>query len=126
MNGAAVSWRSKKQTCEALSTAEAEFVALSAAAKEALWMLRLLTNLSVNVDEPVTIYQDNQLAISMSKNQHSQGNCFSRIAIGVKPSLNFSLESTSLTEGQESPLTQPEVKNEILAFSKNVSAICIP
>ena len=73
MNGAAVSWQSKKQTCVALSTAEAEFVALSAATQEALWMQRLLTNLSVNVDEPVTIYEENQSAISMSKNQQFHG-----------------------------------------------------
>ena len=68
INGAAVSWRSKKQTCVALSTAEAEYIALSAAAQEALWMRQLLTDLNVNIDEPVTIYEDNQSAIAMSKN----------------------------------------------------------
>ncbi len=38
ISGGAVSWRSKKQTCVALSTAEAEYVALASAAQEALWM----------------------------------------------------------------------------------------
>ena len=33
MSGAAVSWKSQKQTCVALSTVEAEFIALSAAAQ---------------------------------------------------------------------------------------------
>ncbi|CAB4042840.1 Hypothetical predicted protein [Paramuricea clavata] len=73
INGAAVSWRSKKQTCVALSTAEAEYVALSAAAQEALWMRQLLTDLNVNIDEPMTIYEDNQSAIAMSKNPQFHG-----------------------------------------------------
>ena len=73
MNGAAVSWRSKNQTCVALSTAEAEYIALSAAAQEALWMRQLLANLNVNFDEPVTIYEDNQSAICMSKNPQFHG-----------------------------------------------------
>ncbi|CAB4043194.1 Hypothetical predicted protein, partial [Paramuricea clavata] len=73
INGAAVSWRSKKQTCVALSTAEAEYVALSAAAQEALWMRQLLTDLNVNIDKPMTIYEDNQSAIAMSKNPQFHG-----------------------------------------------------
>ena len=38
LNGGAVSWRSNKQSCVALSTAEAEYmyIALSAAAQESL------------------------------------------------------------------------------------------
>ena len=73
MSGATVSWRSKKQTCVALSTAEAEYIALSAATQEALWMRQLLTNLSVNVEKPITIYEDNQSAIAMSKNPQFHG-----------------------------------------------------
>ena len=38
ISGGAVSWRSKKQTCVALSTAEAEYVALASAAQEAIWI----------------------------------------------------------------------------------------
>ena len=34
MNGGAVTWKSKKQSCVALSTAEAEYVALSSAAQQ--------------------------------------------------------------------------------------------
>ena len=73
MSGATVSWRSKKQTCVALSTAEAEYIALSAATQEALWMRQLLTNLSVNIEKPITIYEDNQSAIAMSKNPQFHG-----------------------------------------------------
>ncbi len=43
LNGGAVSWRSKKQSGVALSTAEAEYVALSAAAQEAMWLKQLMS-----------------------------------------------------------------------------------
>uniref|UniRef100_A0A1X7VKA3 Reverse transcriptase Ty1/copia-type domain-containing protein n=1 Tax=Amphimedon queenslandica TaxID=400682 RepID=A0A1X7VKA3_AMPQE len=39
--GTAVSWRSRKQTCMALSTAEAEYIALSKAAQEGIWLRQL-------------------------------------------------------------------------------------
>ncbi len=38
MCGATVSWRSRKQTCVALSTAEAEYIALASATQEATWL----------------------------------------------------------------------------------------
>ena len=40
-----VSWRSRKQSCVALSTAETEYVALTLAAQEAIWLNRLLAEL---------------------------------------------------------------------------------
>ena len=39
--GGPISWSSKKQKCVALSTAEAEYVALSGAAQECLWLRQL-------------------------------------------------------------------------------------
>ncbi|KAJ9538566.1 hypothetical protein OSB04_031299 [Centaurea solstitialis] len=43
--GGVISWVSKKQTCIAHSTMEAEFIALAAAGKEAEWIRDLLTDL---------------------------------------------------------------------------------
>ncbi len=45
ISGAAVSWRSKKQSCVALSTAEAEYMALASATQEVVWMRKLLADL---------------------------------------------------------------------------------
>ena len=42
ISGGAVSWKSKKQGCVALSTAEAEYIALSSAAHESIWLQQLL------------------------------------------------------------------------------------
>ena len=39
MSGGAISWLSQKQTTVALSTAEAEYVALGSATQEAIWVI---------------------------------------------------------------------------------------
>ena len=63
-----ISWRTSKQTCVALSTAEAEYVALSAAAQEAVWLKQLFIDLNINSNEPVKMYEDNQSAICLAEN----------------------------------------------------------
>ena len=66
ISNAAVSWRSKKQSCVALSTAEAEYMALSSAFQEAAWMRQLLAGLiGIKVDSlsPTLIFEDNQSTI---------------------------------------------------------------
>ncbi len=45
LSGAPISWRSKKQTSIALSTAEAECIALSSATQEAMWLKQLMSEL---------------------------------------------------------------------------------
>ena len=70
---AAISWKSSKQKCVALSTAEAEYVALSATVQEALW-LQQLTNDLVNMSvQEMTVYEDNESTISLAKNQYLYG-----------------------------------------------------
>ena len=64
---AAVGWESKKQKTIALSTAEAEYMALSKACKEAIFVKELLQALIGNND-PIQIYCDNQSAIKLSSN----------------------------------------------------------
>jgi hypothetical protein len=62
-----VSWSAKKQKVTALSTLEAEYMAMSQAAREATWMLRMLKELGTNV-QFVKIFADNQGAIALTKN----------------------------------------------------------
>ena len=66
--GAAISWKSKKQTCVAQSTAEAEFVALYFAAQEATWMREVLRDLKENHLRPIVIHEDNQSCIAKVRN----------------------------------------------------------
>ena len=74
MSGAAISWRSKKQTCVALSTAEAENMPLASAAQEAIWMRQLLTDLRNNQTAATQIFEDNQSAICLAKNPQTHWN----------------------------------------------------
>ena len=71
--GGAVTWSSKKQSCVALSTAEAEYIALSSAAQEAVWMRQLTTELGSPPETATIIHEDNQSAISMTKNPQFHG-----------------------------------------------------
>ena len=56
MSGGAISWVSQKQATVALSTAEAEYIALGSATQEAIWLRQLLSDLKVNVEEPTEIF----------------------------------------------------------------------
>mmetsp|Transcript_40744 Transcript_40744/g.83342 ORF Transcript_40744/g.83342 Transcript_40744/m.83342 type:complete len:410 (-) Transcript_40744:207-1436(-) len=75
LHGAAVSWKSKMQPTVALSTAEAEYMAASRAAQEALYICHLLRDLGYELSEPTVIYEDNQGCISMSKNSVMRDRC---------------------------------------------------
>ena len=62
-----VSWSSKKQSTVAKST-EAEYVALSQAAQEAIWLCRLLCDFGCKANGPTLINEDNQGAIEIARN----------------------------------------------------------
>ncbi len=66
--GAAFAWESKKQSVVALSTTEAEYVALSSAAKEASYITKLVNEMGFGDVPAVKIYSDNQSALSLAKN----------------------------------------------------------
>ena len=73
MGGTAVSWKSNKQSCVALSTAEAEYVALAAAAQEAKWLQRLTSDLLDYEIGATEIFEDNQSAICLAKTPQFHG-----------------------------------------------------
>ncbi|PKI66326.1 hypothetical protein CRG98_013288 [Punica granatum] len=62
LNGGAVSWKSSKQETVADSTIEAEYIAASNAAKEAVWIKKFVTELAVvlGTADPVDLYCDKQ------------------------------------------------------------------
>lgn len=64
LNGA-ISWSCRQQDCVSLSTAEAEFIALSEACKEAVYLRRLLYDFNWMGEEIVAIYEDNQSVLKM-------------------------------------------------------------
>ena len=68
-----VSWSSKKQSTVALSTMEAEYVALAHATKEAIWLRALLGELHLGTDAPTIISTDNLAAIAFSQDHQFHG-----------------------------------------------------
>lgn len=66
-SGGAVSWQSRLQKCVALSTTEAEYIAITEASKELLWMKKFLQELGLEQDKYI-LYCDSQSAIHLSKN----------------------------------------------------------
>ena len=64
-----ITWCSRKQTTIALSSTEAEYVALSEAAQEACWLRSLYSKLGLLQEEvPTLIWGDNEGLIAMAKN----------------------------------------------------------
>ena len=68
INGTAVSWKSKKQTTTALSSAEAEYYAAGEATKEILWLRQLLSEIGCTQPTGTRLYGDNETAISIASN----------------------------------------------------------
>ena len=63
--GNVVSWTVRKQRSVALSTADAEYVSLSLAACEGMWIRSLLNEINIRVSQ-FTLFEDNQSAIYIS------------------------------------------------------------
>ncbi|GJX97951.1 retrotransposon protein, putative, unclassified [Tanacetum coccineum] len=68
-----VSWMSKRQDCTAMSSAKAEYVALSASCAQVMWMRTQLKDYGFNYNK-IPLYYDSQSAVAISCNpvQHSR------------------------------------------------------
>uniref|UniRef100_A0AAV1TWQ2 Uncharacterized protein n=1 Tax=Peronospora matthiolae TaxID=2874970 RepID=A0AAV1TWQ2_9STRA len=69
MNNSCISWRSKKQRTAALSLTEAEYMALSEATQEAVWLKVFLCELDeMTSNQAIKIFEDDQGSIALTKN----------------------------------------------------------
>ncbi|KAL0296018.1 UNVERIFIED_CONTAM: Retrovirus-related Pol polyprotein from transposon TNT 1-94 [Sesamum radiatum] len=73
LNGGVVAWKSSKQDTTADSTREAEYIAASEAAKEAVWMKNYIQELGVvpSIAKPIVIFCDNNGAIDQAEKLRS-------------------------------------------------------
>lgn len=69
--GGAITWASQRQLVIALSSTEAEYIALATATQESIWLRRFLSELGCQQIEPTLIQVDNQGAIKLAKNLES-------------------------------------------------------
>ena len=73
MAGGAVTWSSKRQATVALSTVEAEYVAMSRCAQQMVWMQSWLDEVTIEHEMPGVIKGDSRGAISLTKNTRDHG-----------------------------------------------------
>ena len=67
--GPLISWKSRKQPVVALSTCEAEYIALTAAVQEALYLRQFLNDIGMNHQGQLpVIFEDNQGTIALANN----------------------------------------------------------
>jgi len=70
VDGGAVLWSSKKQELVTLSTTEAEYVAQTHAAKEAVWLRCLFGKLFPVINKPTDLHSDSQSVIALTIGGH--------------------------------------------------------
>ena len=71
LNNGAIAWKSRRQPTVALSTMESEYMALTDATKELVWVKSLLAELGYSngkSNDPTDLFSDNQGAIALAKN----------------------------------------------------------
>ncbi|KAA0050819.1 Beta-galactosidase [Cucumis melo var. makuwa] len=72
--GNLVTWRSKKQSVVARSSAEAEYRAMSLGICDEIWLHKVLSDLHQECETPLKLFCDNKVAISIANNlvQHDR------------------------------------------------------
>jgi hypothetical protein len=71
--GGPISWSAKKQNCVALSSTEAEYVAVTRALQEGIWLRNSLRQIQASCPSPLVISTDNNGALSLASNDSSHG-----------------------------------------------------
>ena len=69
IGGSLISWRAQKTRFVCLSSAEAEYVALTEMCKEQRFLIMLMQEI-FECDLPGILYEDNEAAVYLAKNQH--------------------------------------------------------
>ena len=68
VGGNLVTWKSKKQSVVARSSAETEYRAMASTACELIWIKQLLKDMGIEFDQPMKMYCDNNSARHIASN----------------------------------------------------------
>ena len=68
VRGVPLCWCSRQQKCITVSSCEAEWIALSEAVKDIIFLLKVCNSMHIQVQLPVTVHVDNIGAIFLSEN----------------------------------------------------------
>jgi len=128
--GGPISWKSKLQPTVALSSTEAEYMALTASAQEAMSLRSLAEDFSIDVSQPALLYEDNKGSIAMSVNPvlHQASKHISirhhfireKVANG-DVCLRYISTSRMLADALTKPLTYPTFSRLRAALLGNIS-----
>lgn len=127
MFGDTISWRSKKQVHVALSSAEAEFIALSLACREVVCIKEMVKRLLQLNIVPI-IYEDNSSAIKMAKTEDSQSLkhivklCFHYVRFEVIKR-NIELRWISTVDQLADALTKALPKDKFIKFCDDMGLV---
>ena len=125
-SGGAVSWQSRLQKCVALSTTKAEYIAITEASNELLWMKKFLQKLGLQ-QERYLLYCDSQNVIHLNKNPtfHSRSKHiyvryhWTRDALEMKL---FCLEKIHTDENGSDMMTKP-IPTEKVQFCRKQAGL---
>jgi hypothetical protein len=121
-SGPPVSWKSRKQQTVALSTCEAEYMALTECVQEASFLQMLLSDL-IPISLPIPIYGDNNGALCLVKNpivsNRTKHIDIKHHYIREKCLSNFiSVSHVSTSDNVADVFTKPMLKNKLNHFKK--------
>jgi len=104
LNGAAISWRSKRQAIVSLSSAGSEFIAASQSGQEVVYLREILKGFGAEQDSCTRIFEDNQACIAMSENtvhrSEPRGRTSLRCRVAPTAKAALELRSSSRTDQQ--------------------------
>ena len=124
IGGAAVSWRSSKQTCIARSTMESEFIALDKAGEEAEWLREFLEDIPC-WEKPVSavhIHCDSQSAIGRAQSNMYNGKSrhIRRRHKTIRHLVSTGVITVDFVKSKDNiadPLTKPLSRDQVLCLS---------
>ena len=124
-----IALKKKRQQTTALSTMEAEYMALTAATQEAIFLRQLLQDMGERQSDPTMICEDNKSCIAMCKNMMTKPRskhidikyhfCREKMANG-EISVSYCASEDMLADMMTKPL--PSVRHARLALMTMVSS----
>ena len=106
----------KKQNCVALSSTEAEYVALTRAVQEGIWLRNSLGQIGALYPMPLVISTDNNGALSLASNDFSHGK--------VKHiNIHYYFIQSHIKHGEFNVVHTPGIINTANLFTKSLTRI---
>lgn len=103
-------WKTRKQPTVALSSCEAEYMAIAEATKETLYLRSLCSSLGIQQPPTTTVYSDNQSAIALTRNEGGRHNRTKHIDTRyhfIREQSNVSYEYINTEDNLSDNLTKP-------------------